>query len=84
MLKNNFLKYMKGMIKMVKANSIRLSEKFLLSFEEASLYFGIGENKLRNMAGYKERIPNWIVMNGTHKLIKRSKLEEFLLEAETI
>ncbi len=58
---------------MQKNKMVSLSEKFLLTFEEASAYFGIGESKLRNMASYKERIPNWLVMNGTHKLIKRTK-----------
>lgn len=29
---------------------VSLSEKFLLTFEEVSVYFGIGESKLRNMA----------------------------------
>ena len=31
-----------------------IPEKFLLTFDEAASYFGIGENKLRNMASYGE------------------------------
>lgn len=60
-----------------------LSVKFLLTFEEASRYFGIGENKLRNMASYGDS-PNWIIHNGKRLLIKRTLLEEYLLKAETI
>jgi excisionase family DNA binding protein len=55
----------------------------LLTFEEASRYFGIGEGKLRNMANYGDT-PNWIVHNGKRLLIKRTLLEEYLLNAETI
>ena len=40
-----------------------LSTKFLLTFEESSRYFGIGENKLRNMASYGDT-PDWVVHNG--------------------
>uniref|UniRef100_N2BB47 Excisionase family DNA binding domain-containing protein n=1 Tax=Eubacterium plexicaudatum ASF492 TaxID=1235802 RepID=N2BB47_9FIRM len=32
--------------------TINASEKFLLTFDEAAGYFGIGRNKLRNMASY--------------------------------
>ena len=60
-----------------------LKYKFLLTFEEASRYFGIGENKLRTMASYEE-VPNWAVYNGKRMLIKRTMLEEYLLNAKTI
>ena len=60
-----------------------ISEKLLLTFEEAAGYFGIGKNKLRNMANYGET-PDWIVHNGKKTLIKRVLLERYLLDAETI
>lgn len=60
-----------------------LSVKFLLTFEEAAIYFGIGKNKLRNMANYGDS-PDWVVHNGTKTLIKRELLEKYLLNAETI
>lgn len=69
---------------MEKTKNVSLSEKFLLTLGEASIYFGIGENKLRNMAEYEEHIPDWIVLNGSRKLVKRTKLEQHLLDAETI
>ena len=60
-----------------------LSVKFLLTFEESSRYFGIGENKLRNMASYGDT-PDWVVHNGKRMLIKRELFEKYLLNAETI
>lgn len=58
-------------------------KKFLLTFEESSRYFGIGENKLRNMASYGDT-PDWVVHNGKRMLIKRVLFEKYLLNAETI
>lgn len=60
-----------------------LSTKFLLTFEEASRYFGIGENKLRSMTSYGDT-PDWVVHNGKRMLIKRVLFEKYLLNAETI
>ena len=62
---------------------VNLENKFLLTFDEASKYFGIGENKLRNMADYEEN-PDWVLYNGCRKLINRVRLEQILLESETI
>lgn len=67
----------------MKDNKISLSEKFLLSFEEAAQYFGIGEQKLRNMANIEEN-PKWVIQSGCRRLIKRVLFEEILLKAETI
>ena len=63
--------------------TISLSDKFLLTFTEASQYFNIGENKLRNMASLEQN-SDWIVYNGYRRLIKRVRLEEILLKSETI
>ena len=60
-----------------------IPEKFLLTFDEAASYFGIGENKLRNMASYGDT-PDWVVHNGKRMLIKRVLFEEYLLKEETI
>ena len=64
-------------------NNISIKDKFLLTFTEASKYFGIGEGKLRNMANIEEN-PSWILWNGQRALIKRVQLEKILLESETI
>lgn len=62
---------------------LAIPDKYLLTFKEASRYFGIGENKLRKMADdYKN--PSWILYNGKRCLIKRAQLEKFLENVETI
>ena len=63
--------------------TINASEKFLLTFDEAAGYFGIGRNKLRNMASKGDH-PDWVLHNGKKTLIKRVLLEKYLLNAETI
>ena len=67
----------------MRTETVKISDKFLLTFPEASQYFNIGENKLRNMASLEQN-PDWIVYNGYRRLIKRVKLEKILLESETI
>lgn len=62
---------------------VEIPDKFLLTFEEASKYFGIGENKLRSMAEYEQN-PDWVLYNGKRRLIKRVRLEKILMESETI
>lgn len=68
---------------MSEKRTTNVSEKFLLTFDEAASYFGIGRNKLRNMASYGDP-PAWILYNGRKTLIKRVLLEQYLLDAETI
>lgn len=63
--------------------NVAIGDKFLLTFDEASRYFGIGENKLRKMADFEEN-PDWVLYNGCRRLIKRVRLEQILLESETI
>lgn len=63
--------------------TMNIADKFLLTFAEASQYFGIGENKLRNMAELQQN-PDWVIYNGRRKLIKRERLEKLLLDSETI
>ena len=60
--------------------TVNIENKFLLTFTEASQYFNIGENKLRNMASLEQN-PDWIVYNGYRRLIKRVRLEEILLKS---
>ncbi len=63
--------------------TVNIENTFLLTITEASQYFNIGENKLRNMASLEQN-PDWIVYNGYRRLIKRVRLEEILLKSETI
>lgn len=50
-------------------------DKYLLTIREAASYFCIGENKLRKMAAQR---PNWLLMDGTHMLIKRKLFEKYI------
>lgn len=53
-----------------------LWERYLMTIEEASSYFRIGENKLRRIASeYKDEC---VVMNGNRMLIKKKKFEHMI------
>ena len=55
---------------------IPIWEKYALTIEEAALYFRIGQKELRE----KTDDPNcdFVIFKGTHRLIKRKKMEEYL------
>ena len=66
-------------LKMAKSTklSIAFYERYLLTVEEAAVYFHIGYKKMRNMvkdyAGAK-----WILRNGNRIMIKREQFEKWL------
>lgn len=55
---------------------IPIWEKSYLTLEEAAAYSGIGREKLRHMSD-KEDCP-FVLWNGTKRLIKRRKLDEYM------
>lgn len=57
-------------------NEVPVWEKYALTLNEASKYFHIGENELRE----KTNEPNcdFVIFKGSHRLIKRKKLEDYL------
>ena len=57
-------------------------EKYCLTLEEAAAYFGIGVNKLREMSD--EPNCQFVIFNGSKRLIKRRKLEETLVDTDVI
>lgn len=57
-------------------------EKTNLTIEEAASYFGIGQNKLRELTN-DENCP-FVLWCGSKRLIKRKKLEEHLAEVSSI
>lgn len=63
--------------------TVEIKDKVFLTFPEASQLFGIGENKLRNMARM-ERNPSWVLYNGNKCLVKRVQLEHILLKSASI
>lgn len=61
---------------------VPLNEKWLLTIPEAAAYFGVGQNRISELAlqdGCK-----FVVFVGAKKLIKRKKFEEFLDEQYAI
>ena len=62
---------------------VPIHQKYLLSIEEASQYFHIGENKLRKIAE-EHKNSNCLFYNGQRLLIKRKLFENVLDELDTI
>ena len=62
----------------MKENSINVPiwEKCLLSVEEATAYFGIGVNKIREMTASKDC--KYVVWNGSKRMVKRVPFKEYL------
>lgn len=58
---------------------IPIWEKATLTLEEAASYTGIGINKLRELSNSAEC--NFVLWNGSKRLLKRKKLEEYLNRA---
>lgn len=57
-------------------------EKVLLTLEEAACYTGVGINKLREMSN--EENCDFVLWNGSRRLFKREKLEDYLKAAFSI
>lgn len=57
-------------------------QKATLTLEEAASYTGIGINKLREISN--DENCNFVLWNGTRRLLKREKLESYLNEAYSI
>lgn len=61
---------------------IPVHEKANLTIEEASAYFGIGVNKLREMTS--DENCKFVLWCGKKRLIKRRILEEYLAKSYSI
>ncbi len=69
----------------MKEKAIQLSEKFLLTIKEASIYFNIGENKLYRIATeYMDSEYKFVIQNGSRTMINRKKFEDFLNNTSSI
>ena len=55
---------------------VPISDKALLTLEEAAVYFNIGMQKLRELTG-DDHCP-YVLWNGSKRLIKRKPFEEYL------
>ena len=63
-------------------DKIALSQKSLLTLEEASAYFNIGVCKMRELTD-DENCP-YVLWNGSKRLIKRKPFEEFLYNSYSV
>ena len=57
-------------------------ERYALTLEEAQAYFGIGVNKLRDLTNDDDC--NFVLWNGSKRLIKRKRFEQYLENAYSI
>lgn len=64
-------------------NYVPIWERYLLTIEEASKYFRIGENKLRKMV-QEHQGEKWMITNGNRIQIKRKQFEKLIDELEVI
>lgn len=64
-------------------NIIPIKDKFCLTIDEASEYFGIGEKKLRKIVT-ENLCSDFVIQNGIKYLIKRKRFEIFLDEITAI
>ena len=60
----------------MKNKTLSISEKSLLTLEEAAAYFNIGINRIRTMTNGDD-CP-YVLWNGSKRLIKRKPFEEYL------
>lgn len=67
---------------MKKYSEVPLWERTTLTIEEAAEYSGIGRNKLRQLTD--ERNCDFVLWNGSKRLIKRKKLDDFLANQYSI
>ena len=61
---------------------IPIWEKSNLTLEEAAAYSGIGINKLRKLTESEQC--SFVLWNGTKRLIKRRKLDEYMYRMYSI
>jgi hypothetical protein len=56
---------------------VPIHQKYVLSIDEAALYFHIGINRLRKLVS-EHKNADWVLWNQTHALIKRARFEKFI------
>jgi len=55
---------------------IPISEKYNLTIEEASAYFNVGADRIREIA--EAHRTDMVIMVGVKRLIKRKKMEDYM------
>lgn len=64
-------------------NVIPVFQRFMLTPKEASVYFHIGEKKIKALAAERPDA-SFVVYNGSHLLIIRKEFEKFLCQISSI
>lgn len=62
--------------------AVRVSEKYMLTIREASVYFNIGVKKMRRLA--EDNTGRFAVFSGNRYLIIRTKFEKFVEECSAL
>ncbi len=62
--------------------TIPIWQKWLLTLEEAAQYTGLGNQKLRDISN--DDGCNFVLWNGSKRMLKRTRLEEYLNKAYSI
>lgn len=62
--------------------SVPVSEKYMLTIREASVYFNIGIKKMRRLA--EDNAGRFAVLSGNRYLIIRAKFEKFVEECSAL
>ena len=65
-----------------KRNAVPIWERVTLTLEEAAAYTGIGINKLREMSDQKNC--EYVMWVGNRRMLKRKKLEEYLINQYSV
>lgn len=55
---------------------VKIKDKAFLTIKEAVKYFGIGQTKIRELTD--QRNCDFVLFNGSKRLIKRTKMEKYL------
>lgn len=56
--------------------------KLCLTVEEASIYSGIGEKRIRELLNDRKCL--FCITKGTHKMVKRKQFEDFIDKCNTL
>lgn len=71
-----------GINKEIGTVGIPISEKYMLTIKEASMYFSIGVKKMRRLA--EDNLGRFSVYSGNRYLINRAKFEKFMEETSSV
>lgn len=68
----------------INVHEVAIKDKVLLTVTEAAAYGGVGQNKIDEILAVPMNAENFLVMNGTRRLIKREAFRDFLLSQKAL